>query len=67
MDLDIRIPIGLLFLVLGGVLAIHGLVAPHAIFVRHSLGLNVNLGWGLAMAVFGAGLLGLVAATRGRG
>lgn len=67
MDLDIRIPIGLLFLVLGGVLAIHGLVAPHAIFDRHSLGLNVNLAWGLAMAAFGAALLGLVAATRGRG
>ena len=67
MDLDIRIPIGLLFLVLGGVLAIHGLVAPHAIFDRHSLGLNVNLGWGLAMAAFGAALLGLVAATRRRG
>jgi hypothetical protein len=64
MDLDIRVPIGLLFLILGGILAIHGLIAPHAIFERHSLGLNVNLGWGVAMAAFGAALLALVAATR---
>lgn len=64
MDLDIRIPIGLLFITLGGVLAIDGLLAPHAIFERHSLGINVNLVWGLAMAAFGAALLVLVAATR---
>jgi hypothetical protein len=66
MDIDIRVPIGLLFLILGSLLAVHGLVAPHAIFVRHSLGLNVNLGWGVALAVFGAALLALVAATRPR-
>jgi hypothetical protein len=67
MDFDIRLPIGLLFLILGVVLAVHGLTAPHAIFVRHSLGLNVNLGWGVALAVFGAALLAFVAATRSSG
>lgn len=67
MDFDIRVPIGLLFLILGAILAVHGLTAPHAIFTRHSLGLNVNLGWGVALAAFGGGLLAFVAATRPRG
>jgi hypothetical protein len=67
MDLDIRVPIGLLFVTLGGLLAIHGLLASPAIFARHSLGLNINLGWGLAMAVFGGAMLILVATTRSRG
>jgi hypothetical protein len=29
--------------------------------------LNINLGWGLAMAVFGGAMLILVATTRSRG
>jgi len=67
MDLDIRVPIGLLFVALGGLLAIDGLLAPPAVFAEHSLGLNINLAWGLVMAAFGGGLLVLVAATRSRG
>lgn len=55
---DIRYPIGGLFTVLGLLLAGYGLVAPVE-------GRNVNLWWGLVMALFGAVLL--VSAVRGRG
>jgi hypothetical protein len=53
MGLDIRLPIGLLFALLGALLAVFGLVSDPAIYKR-SLGINVNLWWGLAMLVFGA-------------
>jgi hypothetical protein len=52
MGLDIRVPIGLLFLVLGGLLVLYGLVSDPAIY-RRSLGINVNLWWGLVMLCFG--------------
>jgi hypothetical protein len=56
MNLDIRTPAGALFVVLGGLLALYGLVSDPAIYAR-SLGVNINLGWGLAMALFGGALL----------
>ena len=52
MQLDIRLPIGLMFMVLGLLLAVAGLIQDQSIFQR-SLGLNVNLWWGLVMLVFG--------------
>ena len=54
MRLDIRIPIGLLFIVLGAILAIYGPLASQQIYDDHSLGINVNLWWGLVMLAFGA-------------
>lgn len=56
MGLDIRLPLGLLFTVLGVLLAGYGLVADASIYER-SLGINVNLWWGFAMLVFGAAML----------
>jgi hypothetical protein len=56
MNLDVRTPAGALFLALGSLLAIYGLVSDPAIYTR-SLGVNVNLGWGLSMVVFGGALL----------
>jgi hypothetical protein len=53
MNLDIRFPIGLLFALFGVVLVIFGLVSDPAIYQR-SLGINVNLWWGLVQLVFGA-------------
>jgi hypothetical protein len=52
-SLDLRIPIGLLFAIIGGLLAAFGLASDRAIYGR-SLGINVNLWWGLIMLVFGA-------------
>jgi hypothetical protein len=57
MDLDIRAPIGLLFLAIGALLAVFGLVSDPAIYAAHSLGLNINLIWGLTLAAFGAVML----------
>lgn len=50
--LDIRLPIGSLFVVLGGLLTVFGLASNPAIYQR-SLGININLGWGLIMMAFG--------------
>jgi hypothetical protein len=50
--LDIRLPLGLLFLIFGAVLAIFGLAGDPAIYER-SLGINVNLWWGTVLLGFG--------------
>jgi hypothetical protein len=52
MGLDIRLPIGLLFTVLGILLLGYGALSDPAIYQR-SLGINVNLGWGGVLAAFG--------------
>jgi hypothetical protein len=58
MGLDIRMPIGWLFVVYGMLLAGYGAWSDKAIYER-SLGVNINAGWGLAMLVFGAIMLAL--------
>ncbi len=58
MSLDVRIPIGLLFAILGALLAVYGIASDAAIY-QASLGINVNLWWGLVMLVFGALMLAL--------
>jgi len=62
MSLDIRLPIGMLFTVLGLLLAGYGVVGDPAIYER-SLGYNVNLVWGLVL--LGFGVLMLVFGRRG--
>lgn len=54
MQLDIRLPMGLLFLLLGVILVAYGFTSDPAIYARHSLGQNVNLFWGAIFASFGA-------------
>jgi hypothetical protein len=66
MSLDLRIPIGLLFGILGALLAAYGLVSDPAIY-RVSLGINVNLWWGLVLIVFGGAMLGTAWMARRRG
>ncbi|PYS43439.1 MAG: hypothetical protein DMF71_07035 [Acidobacteria bacterium] len=58
MGLDLRIPIGLMFLVLGLLVTGFGLIGDRAIYQR-SLGVNINLWWGLVMLVFGLVMLWL--------
>lgn len=54
MGLDIRIPLGLIFLVTGGMISIYGLITRgNAMVYAKSMGINLNLGWGLIMFVFG--------------
>lgn len=63
MGFDVRIPIGLMFSILGLLLAGYGLWSDPRIYTR-SLGINVNLWWGLAMCAFGAVMLLLYARRR---
>jgi hypothetical protein len=57
MNLDVRIPLGWLLLVLGVILLFYGLISNPAIYARHSLGSNVNLHWGAIFSVIGAVIL----------
>jgi hypothetical protein len=58
MGLDIRMPIGWLFVVYGMLLMGYGAFSDKAIYER-SLGVNINAGWGVVMLVFGAIMLAL--------
>jgi hypothetical protein len=58
MKLDLRLPIGLMFTIVGTLLTLFGLAADKAIYAR-SLGINVNLWWGLVLLAFGLVMLGL--------
>jgi protein-S-isoprenylcysteine O-methyltransferase Ste14 len=52
MNLDIRLPIGGLFTLLGLLLVGYGLMSDASVYER-SLGYNVNLWWGVVVLVFG--------------
>jgi hypothetical protein len=52
LGLDIRLPIGALFTLLGVLLAGYGLGSNATVYQR-SLGINVNLVWGMVLLVFG--------------
>ena len=65
MTLDVRMPIGLMFTLIGAVLSIYGLFSPTAIYSR-SLNIDVNLWWGLVMLVFGLVMLGFAIRARRR-
>ena len=56
MGLDIRLPIGLMFTLFGLLLVVYGLASNKEIYQR-SLGINVNLGWGAVLLVFGVVML----------
>lgn len=67
MDLDVRLPIGLMFSIFGVLLSAFGLLSDPRIYQVHSLGINVNLIWGLVLLLFGLAMLGLVLRSRVRG
>ena len=56
MKLDVRLPIGYMFATFGVILAGYGLLSGPAIYQR-SLGINVNLWWGLVLVGFGVVML----------
>jgi hypothetical protein len=56
MGLDIRLPIGFLFAIFGVLLIAFGAFSDKAIYER-SLGININLEWGIVMLLFGAVML----------
>jgi protein-S-isoprenylcysteine O-methyltransferase Ste14 len=68
MGLDIRIPLWGLFVVLGVLLAAYGLLSSAAMYQR-SLGIDINLWWGVVLLAFGLAMLALAwraAAARAR-
>ncbi len=56
MGLDIRVPIGWMFSVFGLLLTGFGVLSNREIY-RSSLGINVNVIWGLVLLVFGIVML----------
>jgi hypothetical protein len=55
MGLDIRIPLGLVFLIIGGMMGVYGIhTYSDAAMYEKSLGININLVWGGIMFAFGA-------------
>ncbi len=63
--LDLRYPMGMMFALVGAILAVYGVATNSSgmeekgIYQVHSLGLNVNLYWGLALLGFGLLMVGL--------
>ena len=57
MNLDIRLPIGGMFGLLGLILVVYGVATQGSEMYAHSLGYNVNVIWGAAMLGFGALML----------
>jgi multisubunit Na+/H+ antiporter MnhG subunit len=51
---DIRIPIGLMFSLLGVLITLFGILTiPDSVMYQRSLGINVNIVMGIVMLVFG--------------
>lgn len=58
MSFDLRLPIGIMFSTFGAILTVFGLMTSGSdIYKDHSLGININLIWGIVLLVFGASML----------
>jgi len=58
MNFDLRLPIGIMFSLFGVILVVFGLATGGSeMYQAHSLGININLAWGLVLLVFGAFML----------
>lgn len=53
MGIDIRLPLGILFVLVGSVLFVYGAASDPSLYGQ-SLGINVNLYWGVVLLAFGA-------------
>ncbi len=56
-DLDVRVPIGALFTLIGLLLAVYGFMQPASTNAAFTKGGQINLWWGLVMLVFGVVML----------
>ncbi len=58
MGLDLRYPVGLMFSLVGALLTAYGLVTgSNAELYKRSLGININLRWGIVLLIFGLAML----------
>lgn len=62
--MDLRVPLGLLFVLLGLLLGGYGLAGDTAMYAT-SLGFNLNLWCGLAMLIFGSAMLAVARRSNG--
>ena len=53
MSLDLRIPMGLMFTIVGAILTLYGAVTHGSAIYARSAGMDINLIWGVVMLVFG--------------
>jgi hypothetical protein len=53
MNLDLRIPMGLMFTIVGAILSVYGVVTRGSAIYARSAGMDINLIWGLVMLAFG--------------
>jgi hypothetical protein len=61
MGIDVKLPIGLMFSILGILLTIYGIATgSNSEMYQRSFGVNINLWSGIAMTVFGIIMLVLV-------
>jgi hypothetical protein len=56
MGLDVRVPVGLMFGIMGVLLMGYGVLGDQTIYAK-SLGININAIWGSVLIVFAAMLL----------
>jgi hypothetical protein len=53
MNLDLRIPMGLMFSIVGAIMTLFGFFTRGSVIYERSAGMNINLIWGLVMLAFG--------------
>ena len=63
MGLDVRLPVGVMFAIMGALLVGYGLFGDPTIYAR-SLGINVNTIWGAVLLAGGGLFLALAARAR---
>ena len=64
MGLDIRVPLGLIFFILGAIMAVYGILTRNSMMYAGSMGVNLNLVWGSVMLLIGVAFF--VAGRRNR-
>ena len=57
MNLDLRIPMGLMFTIVGGIMTVFGFCTRGDVMYEKSAGMDINLIWGTIMLLFGAIML----------
>ena len=67
MNLDIRLPMGLMFSLFGIILTGYGIATKGDAMYEHSLGHNINLLWGIVLLAFGAVMVALAARAMKKG
>lgn len=57
MSLDLRIPMGMMFTLVGAILVAFGIATNGSAIYKASLGINANLWWGFVLLIFGLTML----------